>query len=201
MLFRQVGLPKRCIGVHLGLSNKPVCFLVRGLPGVGKSTVCRYLSKKFGFIIIDPEVNTLFYALVSDLSNTFKYLQGNLSKRNLYYKVNLRKALSTLRTNKSFLWCQAFTSLEGLIYTKEYIENNSPGEPKVFIMELSCDDILIPSRVALKNTFTLGKLLEFRSMYEELPPELENITLRVNTSGDINKTREDLSNYFKNFVL
>lgn len=183
--------------MRLRLGNKPVCFLVRGLPGVGKSTVCRYLSEKYGFVIIDPEINTLFRVLLSNLSNTFNFLKGNLSERNIYYKFNLWQALHTIKSNKSFVWCQAFTSVDGLIYTKKYIENNSSGEMAVLIIELRCDDMLIPSRVALKNSFTLGKLLDFRSIYEELPCELENITLRVDTSGDINKTLEDLPNYFK----
>ena len=81
-------------------------FIVRGLPGSGKS----YLTDRVvGLEIIDPDRLKL-------------NIDGAHNTANKKYRVNLKEALYFIKICKSFAWAQCWSKIWGVVHTVEVLK-------------------------------------------------------------------------------
>lgn len=84
-----------------------IILFIRGLPGSGKTTFASFLSQKFKFKVIDPD-------LFEDL-----YKKSERSERLRKYELCLAVAKEFLDEGFNIVWCQPWRKLPNLVTTRK----------------------------------------------------------------------------------
>lgn len=127
-----------------------VAIFIRGLPGSGKSFISDQLKHLLGdgATLIDPDLIDRsapeYLRLTEELENS------GVDSKFFPYRFLRAKAHKSIEDGRTFVWCQAFTNLEG--FNKTIINLTAHAEAnnvklKLFIIEVEIDEKLAKQRV------------------------------------------------------
>ncbi|MBN1162454.1 hypothetical protein JXA34_01780 [Patescibacteria group bacterium] len=112
---------------------EPVTVFIRGLPGLGKSTLAHKLSGITNFKIINPDdINT-------ESSDYIEFAHSLNVKRlkNIKYRYNLHQAINYLLNGINIIWEQPWRKISNISITIENIRNKTPT--RYIILEFPLD--------------------------------------------------------------
>lgn len=146
----------------------PRLILLRGLPGVGKSTVANEIVSIVGnktCKIIDPD-------LVDMESEEYKDFKANLicsgvKESVVMYRYLLDLTYQGLCERKNIIWTQAWTKIWGIESTVNKLEGTVIFKP--LIVTLNADKNIVESRIEnRKRLLTNRELTDFIASFEDL---------------------------------
>ena len=99
-------------------NKKKPLICITGSPGVGKSTLAKFLTKRLGFDRLD-------------LHHYYKRISSGYNRSKQSYDIDY-KTLKEKRTNHLNSWCTMF-ALQALIMYKQFLENRLKLNMRLFV--------------------------------------------------------------------
>ena len=169
-------------------ASLPSFFIIRGIPGAGKSTVSELLRQRIGqdqCLVLDPDD----IMLEADEYDNFcqNLSEAKVSEKYWPYRYLVSKAIQGLSKNRIILWNQAWTKVWGIDAVLNTLNDFLPERcSNSIVIGLDVDVSIAETRIRNR-----GKELDERSLgdfvenFEQLPdgwrPQLRRLNMDTST--------------------
>jgi tRNA uridine 5-carbamoylmethylation protein Kti12 len=133
--------------------------IIRGLPGTGKTTAANYLKNKYSYYIVDPDTIEIleYIKYLNNIHNLIDFIKYHNIKT-LKFRINISNASELISNSKKVIWCQMFSSLDGLEYSIRKIRKNTSINIATKIINIRCPKSELEIRNSSKKWLTPDKL-------------------------------------------